>query len=340
MSVRPPFAVTLARRVPILAVLTSALLLGACANGGSIDLLGGAVATNTPEPAATNPIKTAGTEKTEARTELQKATEYWGKQAAERPNDPRAAVNYAKNLKALGAKKEALGVLQEASRENATDRELLSEYGRLALELDQISNAQILLEKADDPVRPDWKVVSARGTVMAKLGRHEEAIQFFERARELAPEQGTVLNNLAMAYAMNGEAAKAEMLLRDAQAKNPDDRRFTHNLALVLGLQGKHGEAEKLSSGSTDTVAQNADVMRQIVGKSPDAEPVMPVMAAEPKPAPTKAASKGSKAATMPTASTTPAKGAKAKGKTAEPDIDTAELVRRLADGGEAPKTK
>ncbi len=259
------------------------------------------------------------------------ATDYCGNQSDDRPNVTRAAVNYAKNLKALGAKKEALVILQDASRENPTDRELLSEYGRLALEHDQISTAQALLEKADDPVRPDWKVVSARGTVMAKQGRQEEAIQFFERARLLAPEQPTVLNNLAMAYAMNGEAAKAESLLRDAQAKTPDDRRFIHNLALVLGLQGKHAEAEKLSSGATDTVAQNADVVRQIVGKPTEPHSAVTF---EPMPQPAKAAS-------MPTASTSATKAAKGKGKgkATEPEIDTAELVRRLADG-DAPKVK
>ncbi len=338
MSARPALTLTFARRAPVLAALSSALLLGACAGGGTggSGLLGDTLTSKAPDPTATNPIKTAGVDKAEPRTELQKATEYWGKQAAERPNDPRAAVNYAKNLKALGAKKEALVVLQDASRENGTDRELLSEYGRLALELDQITNAQVLLEKADDPVRPDWKVVSARGTVMAKLGRQEEAIQFFERARTLAPEQATVLNNLAMAYAMNGEAAKAETLLREAQAKNPEDRRFTHNLALVLGLQGKHADAEKLASGATDTVAQNADVVRQIVGKGQEPEPAV---ATEPMSAPTKAAAKPSKAASIPTASTTPAKAAKGKGHAAVPEIDTAELVRRLADG-DAPKTK
>lgn len=330
MSARPaPFLRV--RSASLLAVITSALLLGACASGGN-DILQDAVATKLPDPAATNPIKTAATDKAEVRSELQKATEYWGKQAAERPNDPRAAVNYAKNLKALGAKKEALAVLQEASKENPADRELLSEYGRLALEHDQIQTAQILLEKADDPVKPDWKVVSARGTVMAKLGRQEEAIQFYERARTLAPEQPTVLNNLAMAYAMNGDAAKAETLLREAQAQNPEDTRFTHNLALVLGLQGKHGEAQKLSSGGNDSVAQNADVMRQMVGKGSEPErvsaPVVPVAARTASPA---------TAAAMPTASTQ--KSGKGRGKpaaaTAEPDA--AELVRRLADGN-APK--
>jgi Flp pilus assembly protein TadD len=336
MSARPKVTFAFARRVPTLAALSSALLLGACANGGtSSGLLGNAMSAKAPDAIEANPIKTAGTDKQEPRSELQKATEYWGKQSAEKPTDTRAAVNYAKNLKALGAKKEALAVLQEASRHNPADRELLSEYGRLALEHDQISVAQTLLEKADDPVRPDWKVVSARGTVMAKQGRHEEAIPFFERARTLAPDQPTVLNNLAMAYAMSGEANKAETLLRDAQTKNPDDRRFTQNLALILGLQGKHAEAEQLASSNTDAVSQNADMVRQMVGKTdPD-----PMAQPAPTPAHVKAAGKGSKAASMPTASTTPAKGGKSKGKTADQPIDTAELVRRLADG-DTPKTK
>jgi hypothetical protein len=35
-------------------------------------------------------------------TELQKATEYWGKAYGKNPRDATAAINYAKNLKALG----------------------------------------------------------------------------------------------------------------------------------------------------------------------------------------------------------------------------------------------
>ena len=328
MSARFSGPMALVRRAPVLALLSSTLLLGACAGGNSFDMMSQPVAPKASEQ-DTNPIKTA-------RTELQKATEYWGKQAAERPTDPRAAVNYAKNLKALGAKKEALMVLQGAAQHNPTDRELLSEYGRLALEHDQISNAQIILEKADDPVRPDWRVISARGTVMAKLGKHEEAVQFFERARTLASDQPTVLNNLAMAYAMNGDANKGEALLRDAHAKNPEDKRRAHNLALVLGLQGKHAEAEKLASSSTDSVAHNADMMRQIVGSASPAPAAE--TAAMPAPASPKAAAKTSKAASLPTASTTPAaKGGKAKA-AAVPEIDPAELVRRLADGDTAKK--
>lgn len=336
MSPRSTSLVAAARRASPLAVLTATLMLGACASSPNS---GGDLLKLAQQDPKASPIATASAEKPQQRNELQKATEYWGKQHGDNPTDPRAAVNYARNLKAMGAKKEALVILQEAHRHNPTDREILSEYGRLALEHDQLSAAQTLLEKADDPVRPDWRVISARGTLLAKQGRHEESIAFFERARALAPDQGSILNNLAMAYAMNGNAAKAEAMLRDAQLKDPDDQRIAHNLAIVLGLQGKHGDVEKVAApnGASETVAHNADVVRQIVGNVPQPSPALPAPATAPRVEPVVA--KGTKtapstpAAVRPTAATTKARG---KAKSEEPDAT--DSVYRLADG-EPPKS-
>ncbi len=44
------------------------------------------------------------------------------------------------------------------------------------LEMDQISVAKKLLEVADNSGGLDWRVVLARGTVLAKEGRYREAI--------------------------------------------------------------------------------------------------------------------------------------------------------------------
>ena len=181
------------------------------------------------------------------RSELEKATEYWSKQYAKSPADGAAALSYAKNLKAMGRKKEALAILQQTHPQNSQNREHLSEYGRLALDLGQVSTAKSLLERADDPAKPDWRVISARGTVLAKEGQYKEAIAYFERARALAPGQASVLNNLAMAHAMDGEAAKAETLLRQATDAEGSNARVRQNLALVLGAQGKHGEAKTVA---------------------------------------------------------------------------------------------
>ena len=87
--------------------------------------------------------------------------------------------------------------------------------------------AQKLLEQADDPANPDWKVISARGTVLAKQGLYRDAIPFYERALALAPDQPSVLNNLALAHAMEGNADKAEPLLKQAAAAGGQRRAST-----------------------------------------------------------------------------------------------------------------
>lgn len=221
--------------------------------------------------------------------ELARATEYWGKEHAKSPRDPKAALAYAKNLKAMGRKREAYAILQQAHKLNPQDREQLSEYGRLALEFDQVSTAKAILARADDPAKPDWRVLNARGTVLAKEGKHTEATVFFERALALAPGQPSVLNNLALAHAMAGEAAKAEGMLRQAAASGDADPRVNQNLALVLSLQGKYREAKNIPNQNlpADAVQANVDYMKSVVqvAARPETVPASsPVATASTKP--------------------------------------------------------
>ena len=194
--------------VPVLAAIAASLLLSACASSGN------------PLSLTKQEMVAQAASSSNTKSELAKATEYWGKAHAEKPADATAAMNYAKNLKAMGQKQQALVIMQEAHRHNPSDRHVNSEYGRLALEFDQISTAQKLLEQADDPVNPDWKIVSARGTVLAKQEKFAEAIPQFEKALALSKDQPSVMNNLALAYVLNGEAPKAEAMLRQASAQH------------------------------------------------------------------------------------------------------------------------
>lgn len=230
-----------ARVIPALravVVASSTLMTGACAENSML-------LSSLMEPKASSGITTSstsdsnGSKAASAGEQLRKATEYWGTVYAKDPSDGEAAYNYARNLKAMGEKQQALMVLQSSIDMNPQHRGILSEYGRLALEFDQISLAQKMLERADDPLQPDWRVVSARGTVFAKQGLYSEAIPFYERAMQLAPDKASVLNNLALAYTMEGKQDKAEPLLRKAAAIGKDDERVQKNLALVLGPQSK-----------------------------------------------------------------------------------------------------
>ena len=255
-----------------LLVAATSLLLGACSQLGSLP--GPLAAAQVPGPsnglAAAPPADT--------RSELLKATEYWGKEFAKNPRDAKSALNYARNLKAMGEKRQALMVLQQISVFHSDNREVNAEYGRLALEFDQVSLAQKLLQHADDPTKPDWKVISARGTALAKQGLYRDAVPFYERALVLAPDQPSILNNLALAYAMEGNAEKAEALLRRAAAADNPEAQVNQNLALVLGLQGKYDEAKVAAARDmpADKAADNVEYVRRIVKIEPKVAQVTP----------------------------------------------------------------
>jgi Flp pilus assembly protein TadD len=245
------------RSLGVLAALTASLMLGACAQVGTEES-SGLFSALQPEP-------TQQAMQEAAPSDPREATEYWGKIYAKNPRDLDVALAYAQNLKLTGQKREALGVLQQASLIHGSDKKLAADYGRLALELDQVSVAKKLLEVADDPANPDWRVVMARGTALAKEGSYREAIAFYERAQALNPEHPSVLNNLALAYTMSGEPERGEQLLRQASVAGSENAKVRQNLALVLGLQGKYDEAVKV--GSVDLPASDAQANTALLKK-------------------------------------------------------------------------
>jgi Flp pilus assembly protein TadD len=257
-----PLVLVTPRAARTVAALTASLMAGACSGSlgehAQSDLLSSAPPA--ADQAAASPA--AG-----PQTELEKATAYWGKEYGKNPRSLDAALAYAKNLKAMGQKSQALAVLQQAHAVHGNDRKVTSEYGRLALELDQLTVAAPLLDAADDPTQPDWRVISARGTVLAKQGKYKDAIPFYERALTLAQDQPSITNNLAMAYAMSGEAGRAEELLRRAVAADPRNAKVNQNLAIVLGLQGKHDEAKShaTATANAEAASHNSEIMRKLV---------------------------------------------------------------------------
>jgi Flp pilus assembly protein TadD len=227
-----PLASIATRFVAIAAV---SLMLGACSNGAA-ELGAELGLAQNSEPSAAD----AGS------SDLNKALNYWGRKYVKSPTNKIAALNYAKNLKAAGRNKQAYLVLQQASAVHGNDREIASEYGRLALAQGQASLANKLLSLADDQSRPDWRIVSGRGAALAKLGKYDQAVIMFERAHKLAPSNPTVLNNLAMAHAGSGNLKRAESLLRQASANPMAKSKINKNLALVLKLQGRNAEAAEV----------------------------------------------------------------------------------------------
>jgi Flp pilus assembly protein TadD len=247
--------------------LVACLMIGGCAQvPGGPDALTLNHATSEVKPPDSAP---------QTPRELAKATEYWGKQYSQNPRDIKIALNYGRDLRAMGEKQQALAVFQQASIYFGDNRELAGDYGRLALDLDQVQLADRLLAAADDPMHPDWRIVCARGTVLAKQGKYAEALPFYDRALSLAHDQPSILSNLALATAMNGDPARAESLLRRAEAADGASPKIRQNLALVLGLQGKYDEAKLIAARDVpmETAAENTSLLRQVVKLEPKAMP-------------------------------------------------------------------
>ena len=180
---------------------------------------------------------------------LHVATTYWAQQHRKKPSDAKAALNYARNLKALGAREKAMEVLDQAHQANPKNTEIASEYGRLALAANRIKLAEHLLKQAEtDKKGADWRVLSARGTVLAKQGQHQQAQGYFIAALHKRPDAISVRNNLALSYAMSGKPQQAEQQLRQVVQSGRESPRIRQNLALVMGLQGKFDEAKQLAS--------------------------------------------------------------------------------------------
>lgn len=253
------------RTLRLVAPLAAALLLGACAKStkDASGFIGVENATNGNAQATADLI--AGTDKAEA------AKAYWATTYANNPRDDKAAVAYARILKGEGEKEKALSVLQQAAMYNPDSTAVASEQGRLALDLGQLDLAEKLIARADDPASPDWRIISAKGTIAARRGDKTGALTLFEQAVKLAPNEPSVLNNLALAYALNGQAQMAEPLLRRAAAAGGDDKKVRQNLALVLGVQGKFDEARQVASTdlAADTVKENATFLTKMVKATP-----------------------------------------------------------------------
>jgi Flp pilus assembly protein TadD len=170
-------------------------------------------------------------------------------------------------LRALDQNAQALAVLQSAVLVHTNDLEMLGAYGRSLADNGRLKEADEVLSRAHSPERPDWRILSAQGTVADQLGEPERAQQLYQAALKLAPGEPTVMSNLGLSLALSKHLPEAERVLREAATSNRSDARVRQNLVLVLGLQGRFGEAETLArqdQSPTEAAATIAYLKRSV----------------------------------------------------------------------------
>ncbi|RDJ26889.1 hypothetical protein DWF00_01545 [Bosea caraganae] len=215
------------------AICLTTLALAGCQSRGGLGDITGSIS-----PARTQPGSPA---------EWQAEADKWSQRYDANQKDRNAAFYYARALRALGQHAQALAILQGAVLTHSNDREMLGAYGRSLADNGRLREADEVLGRAHSPERPDWRILSAQGTVADQLGEHPRAQQLYETALKLAPGEPTILSNLGLSLALTKNLPEAERVLREAATSNKSDARVRQNLVLVLGLQGRFGEAEALA---------------------------------------------------------------------------------------------
>jgi Flp pilus assembly protein TadD len=196
--------------------------------------------------------------------------EEWGKRYDEKPGEKQVSMNYARALRALDQRQQAVAVLQSAALKAPKDMEILAAYGKALAENGDLQQAQQVLSKAHTPERPDWRVLSALGAVSDQMGDHAGAQSLYEAALKIQPDDAGVLSNLGLSLALSRKLPEAETTLRRAVALPGADLRTRQNLALVLGLQGKFTEAEEVARRDLPPAeaAQSIASVRQMISQT------------------------------------------------------------------------
>ena len=202
--------------------------------------------------------------------EWRQNAEVTGENFRKNPNDPDAAIQYAKALRALGQHTQAVAVLEQAALHSPNNRPLIGAYGRALSDVGQYKQAFDVLERAHTPDNPDWRILSAQGAVLDQLGRHQEAQRYYSSALKIVPEESSVLSNLGLSYALAKDLPQAEKTLRRATATQNSDPRVRQNLALVVGLQGRYAEAESIARSDLppDEAASNVAYLKQMMSQA------------------------------------------------------------------------
>lgn len=200
-------------------------------------------------------------------TEIRSSSEELGRRYEADPKNTGLAMSYARTLRSIGQRSQAVAVLQQAAMQEPRNLPLLADYGKALAEAGRLKEAAEVLSRAHLPERPDWRILSVQGTVADQMGDFEGAQRYYQTALNIAPGEPSILSNQGLSYALAKRPAEAEAVLRIASADPRADGRVRQNLALVLGLQGKFADADavlKRDLAPAEAAATLASIKRMV----------------------------------------------------------------------------
>ena len=203
--------------------------------------------------------------------QLRDYAEQLGRRFDSDPGQKNVSIAYSKALRALGRYHEAASVMQVAAVKSPEDFDVLGEYGRALADDGQLAQAKDVLTRAYAPERPDWRILTAQGTVADRLDDHVGAQDFYHRALQIEPNDAATLSDLGLSLALSKNLPEAEQVMRQAVAAPGATVQIRNNLALVLALEGKFVESQRVAEQdlSPADAAANVAAIKQMIAQTP-----------------------------------------------------------------------
>ena len=183
---------------------------------------------STPSPSApAKPAKAAATVPHTTATNLPPSTSI------------ESELQNARGLRAQGHLQEALRALAQLVLVAPDDARVVSEYGKVLVQLGRPDDAIAFLKHAIELRADDWTVYSALGVAYDQNDDRRNAKEAYDRALALHPDDATVLNNYAVSRMLAGDLDTAQKLLQQAQTAGGNTPKVSANLQLLAQMKAR-----------------------------------------------------------------------------------------------------
>jgi Flp pilus assembly protein TadD len=215
----------------------------------------------------TGSIRNSDVPRTES--DWRRMVDAWGERYKKNPDDPEAALNYARALRATDQRSQAVAVLEQATFRNPNNMALLGDYGRALADAGDYTRALDALGRAHTPDQPDWRILNAEGAVLDQMGRHAEAQRYYVAALKIVPDEPSILSNYGLSYALIKDLKRAEIMLKRAIAQPNADPKIRQNLALIVAMRGRAADAERIAREGVPEAQgmANVNLLRQMLSQ-------------------------------------------------------------------------
>ena len=166
-------------------------------------------------------------------------------------------IDAAINLQLKGNIEEAIKYYKYCLDKGINDPRILCNYGLILMNLGDLENAQIMMEKSIELSPNDTLSHNNLSGILQELGKYNEAEDILNKCLEIDKKNSITYSNLGTVLIYQGKLDRAETILKKSLSINPNEGNSYLSLGVVMRLLGKTKEAIEYTNEAINIQPQN-----------------------------------------------------------------------------------